>query len=94
MVRATLVDSQCDFARTAGILNALSPTLQVVFDSLDFFLESGSCFPQFDGFFRILRARTVNLPPEFGRGREQFPHGCFGPSYFINGTIHSRGSYR
>lgn len=70
------------------LLNALSPLLQVLLDSLDFLLKSGRRSYQFGRLVRILGTREVNLTPEFGGGLRQFPHGLLSLPDFVNRTFH------
>ena len=61
MVRAPLVDKQCDFE---GLLDALPPLLQTLFDHLDFPFERFRRTHQFDGLVRMFGASKGDLTAE------------------------------
>jgi hypothetical protein len=74
MVRALLVDKQCDSAR---LLDALSPLLQAFFNGLHFSFEGLRGLNQFSRFIRMFSARKCNLPAKFSGSGNQLPHRLF-----------------
>jgi len=74
MVRAPLVDKQCDSAR---LLDALSPLLQTFFNSPHFSFERFRGMDQFRGFLWIFSAGEGNLSAKFGGSSNQLPHRLF-----------------
>jgi hypothetical protein len=74
MVRAPLVDKQCDSER---LLDALSPLLQAFLDGLYFSFEGLRGLNQFRSFLWMFSAGESNLSAEFGGSSNQLPHRLF-----------------
>ena len=78
MVRARLVDKQWISDVAECLLDALSPLLQPFLDGLNFSFERLRRPHQLDRLLWMLRVSEGNLPPEFCRRGNQFPHSLFG----------------
>ena len=85
MVRAVLVDSQCDCAE---LLNVSPALLQVLLNPLDLFLKGSRCLRECGRFLGVLGTGEVYLMTEFAGCLHQFPHGFLSLFDFVNRTFH------
>jgi len=74
MVRAPLVDKQCD---SEDLLDALSPLLQTFFDGLNLSLERLRRPDQLDSLVGMFSAGESNLSAKLGGSSNQLTHRLF-----------------